>query len=821
MTCASWRSSRAADGARAMKLPLSWLRSWVELSWSDRELADRLTMLGFEVEALSRAAGDFSGVQVARIVTAEPHPQAERLQLCRVDDGRGGEWPIVCGAANARAGLRVALATIGARLPGEVAIAATRIRGVESQGMLCSARELGLGEAGEGILELEADAPLGVPLREYLRLDETLIEIGITPNRGDAMSVLGIARELAAAAGTGLRAEPTPGVPAAATQGTERFPVRLTPGTGCPRFAHRVIRGVDNRAPVPRWLRERLERSGLRSISPVVDVTNFVLLELGQPLHAYDLARLRAGITVRHAAADEPLTLLDGRELKLTPDVLVIADGAGPVGMAGIMGGERSSIRTETTDVLLEVAWFDPAAIAGRARRHGLLTDASQRYERGVDPAGQERALARACDLICAIAGGTAGPACLEELPAEVPVRPAVRLRASQVARLLGQGLPTQEVAARLAALGMTVTALGGAPGAEQWQVTPPSWRFDVAIEADLIEELARGHGLDRIPEAPPHGVRHISGDSDERSSERNVLRELIARGYSEAVTFGFTEPALQERICGPVDAIRLRNPIAADLAVMRASLWPGLLRAARENMRRQRERVRLFEIATQFRREADGRVVERKMIADIALGNRLPEQWGARAEKADFHDLKSDLQALLALTGDEGKVRYEAPSPPAPGLHPGRSALVRRDGIVIGQLGELHPALTRELDFTYTPLLFELDYLAATRNAPIRFQPVSSFPQIRRDISFTVAAGEPFGRIADRVSVAASTRLHELRVFDIYQGEGVESGRKSVALGLILQDLSRTLTDAEADGVVTAVCEELRSSLNARIRDN
>jgi phenylalanyl-tRNA synthetase beta chain len=804
-----------------MKLPLSWLRSWVELPWSDRELADRLTMLGFEVEALSRAAGEFSGVQVAKIITAEPHPQASRLKLCRVDAGRGQPLQVVCGAPNARAGLSVALATIGARLPGDVTISATQIRGVESQGMLCSARELALGEAGEGILELEADAPLGMPLREYLRLDETLIEIGITPNRGDAMSVLGIARELAAAAGGALRAEPTPSVPAAATQGTERFPVRLTPGTGCPRFAHRVIRGVDNRAPVPRWMRERLERSGLRSISPVVDATNFVLLELGQPLHAYDLSRLREGITVRRAAADEPLTLLDGRELKLAPDVLVIADGAGPVGMAGIMGGERSSIRTETTDVLLEVAWFDPAAIAGRARRHGLLTDASQRYERGVDPAGQERALARACDLICAIAGGKAGPACLEELRAEVPLRPAVRLRASQVARLLGQGLPVQEVAARLTALGMSVKALGGAPGAEEWQVTPPSWRFDVAIEADLIEELARGHGLDRFPEAAPHGARRIAGDSDARSSERNVLREMIARGYSEAVTFGFTEPALQEEICGPVDAIRLRNPIAADLSVMRASLWPGLLLAARENLRRQRERVRLFEIATQFRRAANGQVVERRMIAGVALGSRLPEQWGAKSVKADFYDLKSDVQALLALTGQEDSVQYEVPSPPAPGLHPGRSALIRGDGVVIGQLGELHPALVRELDFTYTPLLFELDYLAATRNAPIRFQPVSSFPQIRRDISFTVAAGESFGRIAERVSVAASTRLHELRVFDIYQGEGVEFGRKSVALGLILQDLSRTLTDAEADEVVAAVCEELRSSLNARIRDN
>jgi phenylalanyl-tRNA synthetase beta chain len=799
-----------------VKLPVSWLRSWVELAWSDRELAERLTMLGFEVESMAPAAPAFSGVHVAEIRAVTPHPQASKLRLCRVSSGHGPELQVVCGAANARTGLRTALAAIGARLPGEVTIGTSTIRGVESQGMLCSARELGLSEQGEGILELDADAPLGASLRDYLRLDENLIEIGITPNRGDAMSVLGIARELAAAGNTTLRPAPAPTVPALEASSSERFPVRLDPGVGCPRFASRVIRGVDNHRAVPSWLRERLERSGLRSISPVVDVTNFVLLELGQPLHAYDLARLREGLRVRRAVEAERLTLLDGRELLLSPDVLVIADAAGAVGMAGIMGGERSSIRAETSDLLLEVAWFDPAAIAGRALRHGLLTDASQRYERGVDPAGQERAIERASELICAIAGGQAGPACLEQLPAELPARPAVRLRAAQVRRLLGKAVPAAEVSTRLGSLGMSVAAAGS----DEWRVTPPSWRFDLAIEADLIEELARGHGLDRFPEATPAGARSIAGDSDVRSSELTVLRQLVARGYSEAVTFGFTDPDLQRRVCGPVDAIALRNPIAADLGVLRASLWPGLLQAARENLRRQRERVRLFEIATQFRRDASGRIVEQKMIAGVAIGERLPEQWGAPAARADFHDLKGDVQALLALTGQEAAIRYAASTQAASCLHPGRSAQILREGSVIGQLGELHPALVRELDFTYTPLLFELDYLAATRNAPIRFQPVSSFPQIRRDISFTVAATETFGRIAERVSVAASARLHELRIFDIYQGEGVESGRKSVALGLILQDLSRTLKDAEADDVVAAVCAELRLSLDARIRE-
>lgn len=798
-----------------MKLPLSWLRSWVNVPWSDRELADRLTMLGFEVEAISAVAPAFSGVQVALIRNVAAHPQANKLSVCSVDNGRGEQLQIVCGASNARAGLRTALATVGARLPGDMIIAASKIRGVESQGMLCSARELGLGEATEGILELPADAPLGAPLREYLHLDEMLAEISVTPNRGDAMSVLGVARELAAASGLSLRSEPVPAMPEVGATHSTRFPVQLAAGVGCPRFASRVIRGVDNRRPVPPWLRERLERSGLRSISPVVDITNFVLLEFGQPLHAYDLSQLRTGLEVRRASSGEQLTLLDGREVALTDDVLVIADAAGPVGMAGIMGGARSAVAMGTTELLIEVAWFEPSAIAGRARRYGLVTDAGQRYERGVDPKGQERALERATALICAIAGGSAGPACLEELPAEVPTRAPVRLRAAQITRLLGTPISAAEVTRRLRALGMLATPAAG----ESWQITPPSWRFDILIEADLIEELARTGGLDQLPERAPVGARIIAGRSDLQSGEASVLRALTDRGYSEAVTFGFTDPALQRLLCGELEVIALRNPIASNLAVMRASLWPGLLLAARENLRRQRERVRLFEIATRFRRGDHGAIDEQKMIAGVALGSRLPEQWGAKRSAGDFYDLKADVTALLALGGRAGAERLEA-SGVAPCLHPGRSAQIVRDGSVIGQLGELHPALLRALDFTYAPLLFELDYLAVTQNAPVRFMPVSSYPQIRRDISFTVAADETFGRIAERVSVAASTRLHELRLFDIYQGEGVESGRKSVALGLILQDLSRTLTDAEADEVVAAVGAELRSSLDARIRE-
>jgi phenylalanyl-tRNA synthetase beta chain len=523
---------------------------------------------------------------------------------------------------------------------------------------------------------------------------------------------------------------------------------------------------------------------------------------------------LRGRLAARLARSGEGCELLDGQAIRLATDELVIADEAGPVGFAGVMGGARSAIQAGTTEVLLEVAWFDPKAVAGRGRRHGIITDASQRFERGVDPQGQERALARAVGLICELTGGRAGALHIAELPALLPRRPPVLLRAAQVERLLGRGMQAGETVARLESLGLHVQPAGNG----QWQVTPPSWRFDIAIEADLIEELARTAGYDSIPEIAPVASQRIAGSSESVGAERSVLDRMVARGYSEAVTFGFTDPKLQQLLLPDAAPVRLRNPIASDLAVMRASLWPGLLLAARENLRRQRERIRLFEIAGRFTALPEGGTAEQRMIAGLAIGSRLPEQWGSGRDAVDFHDVKADVLALLELTGNAAGVVFV---PGAAGcLHPGRSARIEHDGRVIGQMGELHPGLARELDFTYAPILFELDFGAITTNRTIRFAPVSSFPRIRRDISFTVGISLPFGRIADRVSVAAGPALHELRLFDVYQGKGVESGQRSVALGLILQDLSRTLTDAEADRVVEAVCAELRSSLDARIRE-
>jgi phenylalanyl-tRNA synthetase beta chain len=506
-------------------------------------------------------------------------------------------------------------------------------------------------------------------------------------------------------------------------------------------------------------------------------------------------------------------------EVRLEEDILVIADGAGPVGMAGIYGGQRTAISEASDALLLEVAWFDPVRIAGRGRRHGIQTDAGQRYERGVDPEGQLRALERATAVLLEIAGGQAGPVQHAVLSEELPRRKAVPLRAARLQRLLGAAIEPARIEATLKALGMQVQPT--ASGAGAWQVTPPSWRFDIAIEADLIEELARSIGLDALPEATPRGPRRIEPLPETRLDERAVLELLVARGFHEAITFGFTDPALQQQLFGAQPVVALQNPIAANLAVMRSSLWPGLLQAARENLRRQRERVRLFEIASSFAPGAPGEAPhESRRIAGIVLGSRLPEQWGADRAEIDYFDLRGDLQALLALGGPGGRLAFE-PGAEGPGcLHPGRSARVLCGGQAIGVLGELHPEQVRALDLTYAPLLFDLDYEAVARIEPVQFHALSAFPQIRRDLSFTVPVAVPFGRIAERVNVVAATRLKELRLFDIYQGKGVETGRKSIALGLIFQDISRTLTDADADEAVTAVRDDLSAKLDARIRD-
>jgi phenylalanyl-tRNA synthetase beta chain len=793
-----------------MRVPYSWLAEWVQVPWPAAELGARLTMAGIELEALQSAAPVFNGVVVAQIVSAEPHPQADKLRVCRVTTGSGEALQIVCGAANARTGLKSALARVGAQLPGDLTIAAARLRGVESQGMLASAKELGLAEASSGILELPEDAPLGVSLREYLKLDEPVLELNITPNRGDAMSVIGVAREVAALGATRL-AGPAIAMPRAAH--TSRVAVQLEAPAACPRFAGCVVRGVDNRAAVPLAIRERLRRAGVRSISPVVDVTNYVMLELGQPMHAYDLGKLRGDIRVRLAREGEPITLLDGKTVRAGADVLLITDADGPVGLAGIMGGERTAVSATTTDVYLESAFFAPAAVLGRARRMGLQTDASQRFERGVDPSQQERAIARAVALLTPIAGGAAGAIEVSESAAHLPQRLPVSLRARQLARLLGAEIAAARVATTLESLQMQVVTVEGG-----WQVTPPAHRFDIGIEADLIEEVARVVGFEAIEEREAQEPQRFRALPEARPAESAVLATLAQRGYQEAITLAFVDPALQERLFPERPGLALSNPIASDLAVMRVSLWPGLLRAALENQHRQADRIRLFEHGTRF--EGAGATREIDTLAAIAGGARLPEQWGVPKDlrgAADFYDMKSDLEALIAATGQGEAFTFEAATLSC--LHPGRSARVLRCGQEIGWLGELHPTLVQALDFTYAPVLFEVDMagLAVERSA---YKEISRFPQVRRDLAVVVDESVTLSTLAERVTLAASNLLRDLRVFDVYRGPGLEQGRKSVALGLIFQDISRTLTDDEVERLKASVVADLRESLNARIRE-
>jgi phenylalanyl-tRNA synthetase beta chain len=760
----------------------------------------------------------------------------------------------VCGAANARAGLKSALAVVGAKLPGDLNIKAAKLRGVESQGMLASAKELGLAETSAGILELPDDAPVGKPLREYLGLDDFVLDLAIGPNRGDAMSVLGIAREVAALTGKGLKGSHAPpplsvSVRAAATVGvtaelsfeftgehevieTWLSPEDANPSTAptakdfvavhleapaaCPTFVGCVIRGVNNRAATPMWLRERLRRAGVRSISPVVDVTNYVMLEFGQPMHAYDLRKLRGDIRVRMARAGEPITLLDGRTVEAGPDVLLITDDEGPVGLAGIMGGQRTSVSDDTTDVFFEVAYFSPQAIVGRGRRWGLLTDASQRYERGVDPTLQQRAMDKALALLGSFAGGTASQVSVTQSAEHQPTRRPVQLRRSRLERLLGVGFADDRVAATLSALQMKVAA-----NADGWLVTPPAHRFDITIEADLIEEVARIIGYQAIPESDAIGPYRFRPSPEEKPSEQVILEALAMRGYQEAITFAFVDPALQKRLFPGIEGLPLANPIASDLSVMRVSLWPGLIRAALENQRRQQDRIRLFEHGAKFA-VLDGAIREIDTLAGVATGARLPEQWGVPPEArvpVDFYDVKGDLEALVTATGSSGSFVFEAPATPLACLHPGRAARILRQGREVGWLGELHPSLVKELDFTYTPVLFELEVDALGVEKPV-YREISRFPQVRRDLAVVVDETVALSALAERVVLAASSLLCDLRIFDVYRGPGIEAGRKSVALGLIFQDISRTLTDQDVEQLMASIIADLRVSLNARIRE-
>ena len=792
-----------------MRISMSWLSEWVDAGMNTAALASRLTMSGIEVESIEPAAGDFQGVVVGEVLSVEQHPGADKLTVCQVAAGGAANLQIVCGAPNVRAGMKAPLALEGARLAAGEVIQKARLRGVESSGMLCSARELGLSDEHEGIFELPDELVTGTPLREALLLDDTILTLNVTPNRGDVLSVLGVAREVAAIASRKLSHAPMEPVPQATR---EKFAVRLESPAGCPRFASRVIQGVNPAARTPLWMRERLRRAGLRPIRPVVDVTNYVMLELGQPLHAYDLRRLSQHIVVRNARAGERLKLLDGRDLELTADTLVIADAAGPVGLAGVMGGEKSGIAVDTADVFLEGAFFPPDVVAGVARRYGLVTDAAQRFERGVDPRGQERAIERATQLLVAIAGGRPGPAVLTQDDAHQPRRPGVTLRPERVTSLLGVQVPRTEIEDILRRLGMQVAGAGDMLG-----VIPPSHRFDIAIEQDLIEEVGRIHGYDNIPRIDARMPQRPQPVTERAITRERLRLMLVDRGYQEAITYSFVDPRLQRLMFPKLAALALENPLSAELGEMRVSLWPGLLEVLRFNLRRQQDRVRIFEVGTRFE-ITDGQLVESQAIAGLVTGSAFPEQWAVEKRATDFYDIKSDVDALFALTGRQTAISHVAATHDC--LHPGRSAAIFDRNLRVGWIGQLQPEVARKLEIREPPWIFEISIDPSFRSEVPVFSEISKFPAIRRDLAIVVAEAVTLDEVRESVNLAAKGLLRELHVFDVYRGKGVEAGRKSIALGLILQETSRTLTDGEADAVIAAVIGRVKSDLKAGIRE-
>ena len=791
-----------------MKITAHWLNEWAPNDDSPSTLAAHLTAVGLEVESVAPVAPPFSGVIVGEVIECGRHPDAEKLSLCRVTTNGSDRLQIICGAPNVRAGLKVAVAMVGANLPGDVKIRRAKLRGIESEGMLCSARELGLGVEHDGILELQPDLALGRDLRDALDLDDSVLEVNATPNRGDCMSILGIARDYMAARQRRYLKLPSVSVPPAST---EVVVARSSAGSACPRFGSRVIRGIAAGQKAPPWMRERLRRIGINSISLAVDVTNYVMSEYGQPLHAYDLDKVGRNLEVRMGRAGEPITLLDDKQYLLDEQFVVVADESGAIGLAGIMGGRSTAISDATTDILLEAAHWAPAAIAAGSRRLGLYTDAAQRFERGVDPCLPELALERATALILAVAGGQPGPLRVEEF-APLAAGAEVCLRRERLARVLGTEVADDDVAAILGAISETLE-----PGADGWRLVAPSHRFDLGIEVDLIEEVARLRGFDSIPEAHAVAPQVAGFATEQRVATTRLLTGLIDRGYREAITYSFVDPALQKRLFPDVAALELSNPISAELGAMRVSLWPGLIQACRENLHRQQPRVRLFESGRRFIVQGS-ELAEIETLAGIVVGARLPEQWGAGREAADFFDVKADIEALFELTGEGAAVRFEA-AELAP-LRPGRTARIYRGDTAVGWLGELHPRLVRELGLTATPLVFELDTELSFSSKSLNFIKISKFPQVRRDLAVVVEESVTLAKLRETVTFGASGLLTDLTIFDVYRGPGIDSGRKSIALGLILQDSSRTLTDKDADAVVSAVIARLRDDLSAAIRD-
>lgn len=765
-----------------MQFSESWLRTFVNPSLTSEELSHLLTMAGLEVEEMVPVAPAFEKVVVAQVLTKDKHPDADRLNLLTVDVGQAEPLSIVCGAQNVTVGMKAPCALVGAKLPG-IEIKQAKVRGVASFGMMCSEKELGLAEESAGLMVLAVDAVVGQSIREHLDLDDHLVTLKLTPNRSDCLSLFGIAREVAALTGAPLQ-----GIPQASFKqtGSQSRKIKVAAAAACPRYSGRVISGVNAKAATPAWMVQRLERCGLRSISALVDVTNYVLLELGQPLHAFDLGKLNGDIEVRFARAGESLKLLNEQTVSLQEDMLVIADGKSPVALAGVMGGADSAVDETTTDIFLEGAFFAPGVIVGKSRQLGFSSDSSYRFERGVDFAATQVALDRATQLILDICGGQAGA--VSEARAEPPVRHPVTLRTSRVHRVLGVALGGDEIEQILSRLGMQFQRQG-----DQFSVTAPSYRFDISIEEDLIEEVARVYGYENIQPAPIQARMSILPLPGTLRPLTKLRQAMVLRDYQESINYAFVEAGWERDLCGNTAPIALKNPIASQMSVMRSSLLGGLLNALGTNLARKQPRVRLFEVGGCFAVEADS-YVQHERLAGLAYGAALLEQWGAAARNVDFFDVKGDIEALFAPRS----LSFQAA--PHPASHPGRSARILLDGQAVGWLGELHPQWQQQYDLPQAVVWFEVELGALIQDLVPKLSDVSRFPPVRRDLAVVVEDGVAVQSLLDAMRAENAPNVVELALFDVYRGKGVEQGKKSLAFRVLLQDTQKTLTDNEIE---------------------
>ncbi len=793
-----------------MKFSEAWLREWVDPSLSRDELLQQLTMAGLEVDGVEPVAEVFGGVVVGVIETCEPHPDADKLSVCTVFDGEH-RCQVVCGAPNARVGLVTAFARVGAVLPGDFKIKKAKLRGVESHGMLCSSAELGLGDDHDGIIELPGEWTIGADLNEVMQLDDVIVDLDLTPNRGDCLSMRGLAREVGVLNNLAVN---YPEIEAVAVQHDETFPVELADPEGCPRYLGRVIRGIDLSKPTPYWMKERLRRSGLRSIDPAVDVTNYVLVELGQPMHAFDLNQLSGGIVVRKAQSGDELTLLDGQVVELDSDTLLITDANGPVAIAGVMGGERSGVQVDTQDLFLECAFFTPLTIAGTARRYGLHTDASHRYERGVDFDLQNMAMEKATQLLIDIVGGEAGPIVEAKSVEHLPHVEPVQLRQKRLQTLLGIDIEASQVDEAFARLGFEVVERQENEAGVRWEIMPPSHRFDIGIEADLVEEICRIYGYNNIPSKKPMTELGLRTVPLEVTPEARLKAHFAAAGFFEVLTYAFIDPVLQDLLDPSVKPLTLNNPMSSEQSVMRTNMLPGLVDAALGNKARQQDGVKLFELGLTFVPAADG-LQQTNTLGALMWGRRHSEAWHATNEVIDFFDIKGVLDGLLAWAG-VADITFE-PSEDSV-LHPGQSADVLQAGKPCGRVGRLHPEIEAKLGIEGV-YVFEITAQVALSKPLRKFAGISKYPSVRRDLAVVVARSVTASTVENIVREALAGILVDFRLFDVYEGKGIDSNEKSLAIGLTFQSQNATLTDEEIGHHAQVAMSALESAVNARLR--